>query len=93
MCCEKQEPGGPCCSRADCRMRCAHSIITFGSLNIILQCVLVGYNYTYLTVLGALFPLNAGLYISVNGYALASVVIGAAGFAIDILGFVQGSLK
>lgn len=36
MCCKEKEPGGPPCSKADCRMRCAHSLIVFGSFNLIL---------------------------------------------------------
>ena len=50
MCCDgvKQEQGGPACSKADCRMRCAHSIITFGVFQLILGAALIGYNYVTL---------------------------------------------
>ena len=51
MCCENQEPVGACGSKADCRLRCAHSLITFGSFTIILQAALIGYNYYYLNAL------------------------------------------
>ncbi len=34
-----------CCSKADCRKRCAHSIITFGVFQLGLGAALIGYNY------------------------------------------------
>ena len=50
MCCKESDPGGPACSKADCRLRCGHSLIVFSSFNIILQAFLVGYNYHFITL-------------------------------------------
>ena len=59
-----------CCSKADCRKRCAHSIITFGVFQLGLGAALIGYNYQKLNFVyqnpvsqGSRYSLDLGDYI------------------------------